>query len=161
MCESVGLRMLMPPHEHAKAGVLPSAGMRSLTWRPNFTARKLTCLTSCSTLTYHFLPKRQLRKKKKHGGGAQTEGGRGKKKREEEKWGAGGLLLLLSPYLFPLSLYFFSFWLSKGETRWPVLCHVEPPAGPLQSLPGEAFSAFGRSHVEDHQSGFTSERQQR
>lgn len=29
----------------------------------------------------------------------------------------------------------------RGE-RWPVLCHVEPPAGPFYSLPGAPFWGF-------------------
>lgn len=48
----------------------------------------------------------------------------------------------------PLSLSPFTFSTSaslRGETRWPVLCHVAPPAGPFHSLPGATSSALAEA----------------
>lgn len=88
-------------------------------------------------------------KKKERGkvGGeeSQTEGGgkKGKKRREgEEKLGGvregGQLLLLLSPYLLSLSLYFFSFCLSKGKLGGQSFA-----TSSLQLVPHQPSSFFG------------------
>lgn len=114
----------LPPRERTNADVLPSAPTcASSTKFPHSAAklRSVSKLYSAQMNASHFLftfdlplsPKKT--EKKKRGGRSQTEGGGERKKRGEEKWGAGELLLLLSPYLLSLSLYFFSFCLSKGK----------------------------------------------
>lgn len=110
--------------------------------------------TSCSPLTFHFLPrpKKSRREKKTERKKAGEVGGRGGEarrvgvevggvKRGEEKWGAGELLLLLSPYLLSLSPSFFSFCLSQGElggqrfaTSRLFLLHLSRLPEPLFSL---------------------------
>lgn len=116
----------MPPRERTNADVLPSAPTRaSSTQFPHWAAklRSVSKLYSAQMNASHFLftfdlplsPKKTEKKKRGGGGRSQTEGGGERKKRGEEKWGAGELLLLLSPYLLSLSLYFFSFCLSKGK----------------------------------------------
>lgn len=91
------------------------------------------CLTSCSPLTFHFLPASQKRETGK-GGVSQTEGV--ERERREEKGKIGGRRAPpLSLSISPLSLTPFLLLSLKGRTWWPVPCHVEPPASPPCLLP--------------------------
>lgn len=84
-------------------------------------------------------------KKREGRRGGKPDRGRGKERKEEERrrgktGGAGGgqLLLLLSPYLLSLSLYFFSFCLSKGKLGGQSFA-----TSSLQLVPHQPNSVFG------------------
>lgn len=91
---------------------------------------------------------RGVKKKEREGRrGGKPDRGRGERKerrgeKERKNWGGvregGQLLLLLSPYLLSLSLYFFSFCLSKGKLGGQSFA-----TSSLQLVPHQPSSFFG------------------